>query len=262
MRQLFAIPLLAFLAAAQEPAPKKETAPKSPLAGNPGDVEIGEPGVEIKDESLAKAEVKVFDAAYAKAKHAKDFNACVDLLLGLGKKDHPLILDAAKKRATDRNIWIATAAAVCIARQKSSAPEATRCLLALVRRSRSTKVRCAAVVGLGTLGYTSAYHDAERLYKKDMGELRKACARYFGYTKAKAAFRLLAEELDEPFPEAIDSPGNPPSAWWKRRWHAWKENRKAIQWAINQLVEGETFETTTEARKWAEAHGKEHGIDW
>jgi hypothetical protein len=59
-----------------------------------------------------------------------------------------------------------------------------------------------------------------------------------------------------------NDPNNPPASWWEQRWKAWKENEKAVHWALSQLVEGETFETTIEAKKWAEAHGKDHGIEW
>jgi hypothetical protein len=90
-----------------------------------------------------------------------------------------------------------------------------------------------------------------------------AAARYFGYVKAKQAFRMLAEALDEPRPTLPpDDPANPPASYWKARWEEWSHNVPYYRWAISQIVEGETFETTAEAKKWAETHGEEHGIEW
>ena len=104
--------------------------------------------------------------------------------------------------------------------------------------------------------------DVKKQWTKSRKEPHKAAARYFGYTRAKQAFRLLAEELDEPHPSNPNDPNNPPSSWWEERWKEWKENEKAVQWALAQMVEGETFETTAEAKEWAEKSGKKHGIKW
>jgi len=185
-----------------------------------------------------------------------------ELLLKLGDKDHKRIFKEACKYVRDRDFRVATAAVVAIARQKSSADDAGKFLARILDREKRTNVLCAAMVGMGVLGYTRAYDEVKKFYRKDTGELRKAAARYFGYTKAKEAFRMLAEDLAEPVATNPNDPNNPPASWWEERWKAWKANEKAIHWALSQLVEGETFETTAEAKKWAEAHGKEHGIEW
>lgn len=262
-----ALLLVAALAAAQE-GPKNggdakaDAKPKSILDGLAGDIEIPDPGVEIKDSSVVTGEIARFQTDYKKAKKAKDDKLQAELLLKLGDKDHAKIFKEACKYVRDKNHRIATAAVVAIARQKSSADEAGKYLNRLLGREKRTNILCAAMVGMGVLGYTRAYDDVKKYFKKDMRELRKAAARYFGYTKAKAAFRLLAEELDEPVATNPNDPDNPPASWWEERWKAWKANEKAVHWALSQLVEGETFETTLEAKKWAEAHGKEHGIEW
>ena len=44
------------------------------------------------------------------------------------------------------------------------------------------------------------------------------------------------------------------------------ENRRSaiarMTTALSEIVPGETFETTAEAKQWAETQGKEHGIEW
>ena len=42
----------------------------------------------------------------------------------------------------------------------------------------------------------------------------------------------------------------------------WKENEPSVRWALSQFVEGESFETTAEAKQWAKSEGKKHGIEW
>ncbi|MHC4939700.1 MAG: HEAT repeat domain-containing protein [Planctomycetota bacterium] len=261
MRQLTAILLLAALAAA-EGDEKKPDEPKSVLDMKPGEYEIGDPGVVIEDSSVVNAEIARFNADYKKAKSAKNDERRAQLLLKLGEKDHEKIYKIATKIAKDKNYRVATAAVICIARQQGSAKKAGKYLHKLLGREKRTNVRCAAIIGLGALNYTKAYDDVKKQFKKDTGELRKASARYFGMTKAKAAFRMLAEELDEPMAKNPNDPSNPPASWWEARWHAWKANEKAIHWALSQLVEGESFETTDEAKKWAKSEGKKHGIEW
>jgi len=262
-----ALLLLALLAAAQE-GPKKEgeakepPKPKSILDGPAGSIEIPSPGIEIQDASVVTGELARFQGDYKQAKKEKNTEKCAELLLKLGDKDHAKIFKEACKYVRDRDHRIATAAVVAIARQKSSADAAGKFLQRILGREKRTNVLCAALVGMGVLEYTKAYDDAKKFFVKDTRELRKAAARYFGYTKAKDAFRLLAEQLDEPIATNPNDPNNPPASWWEERWKEWKANEKAVHWALAQLVEGETFETTLEAKKWAEAHGKEHGIEW
>jgi len=176
--------------------------------------------------------------------------------------DHPKVFKEASKYVRDKNHRVATAAIICIARQKTSGEKAAKFLHRILDKEKRTNLLCAAMVGMGVLGYDRAYDDVKKIFVKDMYEQRKAAARYFGYTKAKEAFRLLAEQLDEPVATNPNDPDNPPASVWEERWKAWKENEKAVHWAISQLVEGETFETTLEAKKWAEANGKDHGIEW
>jgi hypothetical protein len=240
----------------------KEEKPKGPLDHKPGDVVIGDPGIKIADAAVATSEIARFQADYKAARIAKDDNKRADLLLKLGEKDHPKIYKIATKIVKDKNFRVATAAVICVARQQGSAKKGGPFLQKVLKSEKRTNIRCAAIVGMGVLGYTKAFKDVRKEFRKSRTEPRKAAARYFGYTKAKEAFRLLAEELDEPRATNPNDPDNPPASVWEQRWKDWKENETAVHWALSQLVEGETFETTIEAKNWAEKSGKKHKIEW
>jgi len=243
---------------------KKQGDPQAapPKPAKAGDIEIGEPGVPIADSSVAASEVAKFQTAMKEAKRKKNEPARLELIQKLGEKDHPLIYKEATKWVKDKNYKVATAAVVAIARQKTSIKKAGPYLARVLKSAKRTNVTCAAIVGLGVLEYTKAYKDVRKQWRKTRGEPHKAAARYFGYTKAKQAFRMLAEELDEPHPTNPNDPDNPPASWWEERWKEWKENEKAIHWALSQMVPGESFETTVEAKEWVAKHGKAHGIEW
>jgi len=262
MRRVAILLLATALVAADDN--KKEGDPEAapPKPKKAGDVEIGEPGVPISDRAVAASEVARFQTAMKEAKRKKNDKRRLELVQKLGEKDHPVIYKEATKWVRDKHHRIATAAVIAVARQKSSAKKAGPFLQKVLKSDKRTNVVCAAMIGMGVLDYKRAFKDVRKQWRKSRTEPHKAAARYFGYTRAKEAFRLLAEELDEPHPSNPNDPNNPPSSWWEERWKEWKENEKSIQWALAQMVEDETFETTVEAKEWAKKHGKKHGIEW
>ena len=190
--------LLAAPHATADDDPEKAADPKAekPKPKKAGDIEIGEPGVPIADRAVAASEVAKFQSAMKEAKRKKDEKRRLELMVKLGEKDHAKIYKIATKLAKDKEFRVATAAVVCIARQKSSAKKAGKFLQKLLDREKRTNVRCAAIIGMGVLGYTKAYDDVRRLYKKDTRELRKASARYFGYTNVYLAGVFVAMAVD------------------------------------------------------------------
>ena len=237
-----------------EPAPKVEK--------GAGDVEIGDFGVPIADRAVASSEVARFQTAMKDAKRKKDDDKKVELLRKLSEKDHAVIYKELTKWVKNKDHRVATTAVIGIARQKSSAKKAGPFLQKLIGREKRTDPICAAIVGMGVLNYKRAFKDVRKYFRKTLAEPHKAAARYFGYTKAKQTFRMLAEELEAPRPSNPNDPNNPPASYWEERWKKWKANEPAIRWALAQFVEGETFETTAEAKQWAETEGKKHGIEW
>jgi len=257
MRSLVALLLLPALLLADDTKQPEEKPDKKTAA----EVEIPDPGTAIEDSAVARMEVARFEK---EMRETKDPAKEIELLERIGGFDHPDVFKAVAKRMKDKEFTVAVAAVVAVARQSTSKDAAGRALLGVVKSEKRTDVLCAAVVGMGKIGYDnkSAISEAQKLFQKDTRETHKAATRYFGFIKYKPAFRQLAEKLDEPHPANPNDPNNPPESYWKERWMEWDSNVPYTRWAISQLVDGETFETTAEAKQWAESQGKEHGIEW
>lgn len=228
----------------------------------PGGIEIPDPGTKIEDASVARREVVRFQKAMKAAKNNRGKQ--VELLQRLGDWDHPLILAEARKYVRHKDHTIAVTAVVACARQASSADKAGAALAQCLNDKR-TSVVCAALVGLGKLGYDkkSVRKKAYAFHSQSTDERHKAATRYLGYIRDKSAFRMLAEELDEPTgPANPNAPNNPPASYWKEKWIEWSRNVYYTRWALSRIVPGETFETAQEAKMWAEQEGRKHGIEW
>jgi HEAT repeat protein len=254
-----AIPLLLLFPLASATGDESPKPPdEKPQAIRYGEVEPGEPGTKIEDAAVARDKAARFEA---ELRAASDERAEAELVRKLGEWDHPEILKALVRRLADKNRFVAIEAALACARQRDAA-KAGPALHRALQFEKRPDVVCAQLVALGKLGYAKAYKDAEKWFRKDTTETHKAAVRYFGMIGAKEAFRMLAEKLEEPKPARIDDPKNPPASWWKERWEEWNSNLPYVKKALSQIVPGETFDTLSEAQKWAEQHGKEHGIKW
>ena len=260
MKLLVALVLLPGLLLAQ--AAEKNTEPGPEKRKTAGEIEIPDPGIPVEDPNVARAELARFQQAFRKAKN--DPGARVELLGKIGGFDHRSIYREVSKHVKSKEYQVAVAAAVAVARQSTSRDKAAKLLFKVAGKDKRTNVVCAALVGMGKLEFLdkSSYKLAENLFKMDRRERRKAATRYLGYVRAKQAFKLIAEQLDEPAPKDPDDPLNPPAAWWKERWEEWQSNLPYYQWALSRIVPGETFETMREAKEWAESEGKQHGIKW
>ncbi len=257
MRRFAILLLLPAVALAEDEKPAAEQPKKKTAA----EIEIPDPGTAVEDAAVARGEIARFEK---EMKEAKDPAKEVLLLERLGGWDHPDVLKAAAKYLKDKEVTVAVAAAVAVARQGKSKDAAGKILLGVLKTEKRTDVICAAFVGMGKLGFDNkaAISEAQKLFQRDTRETHKAATRYFGYIKWKPAFRQLAEKLDEPHAANPNDPNNPPESWWKERWMEWSGNVPYTRWALSQLVEGETFETTAEAKQWAEAEGRKHDIEW
>jgi len=264
MKYLLAVLLLGFLPGAlvfADDKPGEKEKPKEPKA-KAGDIEFGGAGVKIQDAAVARQEIARFKAEFKAAK--KNEHKRAELLGRLGKWDHPEILKLARKQISDKSHIVAVAAVRVCVRQTSDKKKTGSVLLRALGKEKRTAVRCALLVGMGYLGFQNkkAKKEAEKFFRRDTTETHKAATRYLGYIKAKDAFRMLAEKLDEPRSKSPNDPNNPPASYWKERWEEWNVNVKWTRWAISQLVEGETFESMDEAKDWAKAEGRKHGIEW
>ncbi len=258
------LPLLLFASLTRaEDAPVEGDAKKT----GPGDIKIEEPGAPIDDKKVAKDYATRFRE---KMKAAKTPEERVKLLTELGEYDHPEIYRAASKYAKNKSEAVAVAAIVTCARQSKSKARAGGFLFKAVGTEKRPAVVCALVVGIGHLGYDkkNAYKLAEKLFRRDTTETHKAAVRYFGYIKAKAAFRMLAESLDEPknttAPQGRKKSPVLSEEDRKKLWYEWKAAVPHVRWALSEIVPGETFDSTAEAKMFVAEDGvkKKFGINW
>ena len=257
MRLLLVVPLAAawlFAQGAETETKKKE---KEKYV-KPADRDLEEPGVKIEDSKVARQKVSAFEKEF---KAIKNDMKQAELVQTLGQWDHPLILKKAQSLIRSKNRFVAVEAVFVCARQ-GDGKKVGKTLHGLLKREKRTDIVCGLLVSLGKIGYTTAFKDAESYYRRDTKDTHRAATRYFGFIKSKKAFRLLAEKLDYPRPKDIDDPNNPPASWWAERFKEWELTVPFTKWAINQLVPGETFDSTREAKEWAIANGKKHKIKW
>ena len=251
--------ILAVLLLAAPGLAKKDDKPKKPT---PGEIQIDDPGATIEDPAVAKREVERFEA---RMKAAADDAARIKHLTKLGGWDHPDVFRAASRYIRDRSEPVAIAAVVACARQGESAAKAGPYLFRAIGREKREAVVCALWIGAARLGYDKkpGYNGATKVLQKEKGEVLKAATRYLGYIKAKQAFRMLAERLAEPtYSRPSGDARKMSDAFWRALHDSWEANRPHVQWALAQLVPGESFETKEEARQWARSEGKKHGIRW
>jgi len=257
MRLLLVVPLAAawlFAQGAETETKKKE----EKKYVKPADRDLDEPGVKIEDSKVARQRVSQFEKQF---KTIQNNMKQAELVQTLGQWDHPLILKKAQSLIKSKNRFVAVEAVFVCARQ-GDGKKVGKTLQGILKREKRTDIVCAILVSLGKIGYTAAYKNAVLYYQRDTKDTHRAATRYFGFIKAKRAFRLLAEKLDYPKPKNIDDPDNPPASWWEERHKEWELSVPFTKWAINRLVPGETFDSTREAREWALANGKKHKIKW
>ncbi|MFQ5844122.1 MAG: hypothetical protein ACE5JG_03960, partial [Planctomycetota bacterium] len=190
MRVLGALLLLPALLGADE-------GPLGKPREGPGAIQIEDPGPVMVDAAVAKQTAARF-RDQMKAAHSPEDKSRV--LLKLGDWNHREIYKAAARYLRSKDERVAVAAVVVCGRQSACRKQAGAALLKQLHREKRESVACALLVGLGRLGRDgkAAYKAAREIFEKDTSEKHKAAARYFGYIRAKTAFRMLAEKLDEP----------------------------------------------------------------
>lgn len=113
-----------------------------------------------------------------------------------------------------------------------------------------------------------AYREVRKLWQRLVGDPQDENApgmvelcRYARETKDKRMCRLLAEEIDTPMATDVNSPSNPPAAWWERRWKMWREYHAEAVEAL-EAITGQTFKTTQDAKEWFHANESRFGFRW
>lgn len=118
----------------------------------------------------------------------------------------------------------------------------------------SPPVLAAVIAGLSRCGYRArdwsridSLFEAE--YSPERVPVQEAVLDLVTAHAEKQALDLLLRNLDEPIPEDVDSPTNPPAAYWEGRWKAWRAWRSRVQGALFAIT-GQRFSTAREAKNW------------
>ncbi len=126
-----------------------------------------------------------------------------------------------------------------------------------------------AVTGLrGTELSDADVKEVQSLWRATVGDPQEANAPalidicvYVRRVKDKRLCRQLAEEIDQPMATAPNSPTNPPAEWWERRWKLWKPVYAEAVESLEVLT-GQSFKSTEEARDWLRDNEREFGFRW
>ncbi|MCB9881521.1 MAG: HEAT repeat domain-containing protein [Planctomycetes bacterium] len=214
-----------------------------------------------KDE--ARDMLKDFKKGYGKKSSLGERLRAVEKL---GKKRHEkFVSELSKVLDKDPDGLVRAEAAKSMAAQRS--PKAGAALLDALKKVDTEKdqvVLLAILENLVDVGYSSRFFDPLStmfLNEKTTASVQQKIIQVFDQVKEKRAFRLLVDHLDEPIPEDVDDPSNPPAAWWEARWKRWSVWRYDVRKALKNLT-GIRLENSKLYRKWAELEGKEQGFEY
>jgi hypothetical protein len=139
-----------------------------------------------------------------------------------------------------------------------------------VRKDRP-RAHAAVIESLGKIGNRKVEGEVYKLFKSfDHEDLGRACVRYFGTIKTKdySIVRTLCEKLAAPEPGNVDSPSNPPAAYWESQWKNWSAIRRDVSWALQEITgqvwrptEGEHPGDSRVALEYVKEHKKELGLE-
>ncbi|GAB4136969.1 MAG: hypothetical protein Fur0037_01850 [Planctomycetota bacterium] len=246
---MFAAVSLAFAAAAmafQEPKP----------AAEPADKEAPEQP-RLYTSSQARTALREFTRAMrAKAPIAARLAA----LDALGRGAHEsLVKPLARVVASDKSTLVRRRASVLLGMQPGAAAAIAR-LLEDRSLSDEPTVQADLVAAIARAGYEPKHWATlEKLFEKDYAAdrilLQERILLLAAAKREKQAISLLLRNLDEPLPENVDAPDNPPRDYWEARWKAWRSFRGKVKDALF-AVTGQRFGSAREAKEWLEKNGK------
>ena len=237
-------------------------------AKKPGALQIPDPGTEGRGKRRSRgSRVARFQKAWkANKKNSEELIKAIDAPRASGTTPRSS-RSSSRSIVSHKDHTVAVAAVVAVARQTTSPKKAPSTLMRALKKEKRTRGHLrGSRWGSASLGYQEGKtrsSSRRKHHRKDTSEKpqgRGALLRLHQVQGRRSV--CLAEHLDEPYPENVNSPSNPPASWWEERFKEWQSNVPFTRWAIAQLVEGETFESESEAKQWAESEGGKHGIAW
>ena len=159
--------------------------------------------------------------------------------------------------AGDKSVLVRNRAAEALSLQpaKQAQPAILKLLEGKGRQGKpAPPVMVSLVDGLSRVGYRPKdWKLLEKMFERDYAAervpLQEAVINLVIAHKETQAIDMLLENLDEPAPEDVDSPSNPPASYWEARWKAWRVWRPRVKEAVFVLT-GQKFSTAQEARNW------------
>jgi len=245
--------------------------------------EAGEEAAEAEDgiARLTDEEAKPLEKELTRAAKRRKFQEVIPVLDEVGERWHPCFQKPLLKMLTHESTRVALRAAEMLSWQKpENAKDAKKLGKAIWKKSFTDRKnhKRYTVQGAGALAAAAVeggvpldnnrFKDVERLWRTVVGDPREANApaiisvcEYVRLTEDKRLCRQLAEEIDEPGATAVNSPTNPPAAWWERRWKMWKQYKADVVETLEDLTE-QSFKDTASAKAWFKENEKEFGFRW
>jgi hypothetical protein len=242
--------LLSSFAPAQQPAP-------TPKADEPP------PPLPALDDKEAAERVADFKRLYTKS---ADLGRRIEAVKKLSThRSERLAAELQKVVLADPNPIVRAEAAKSLGRQDGAKAKAgiSACLKGLQGEEQQV-VMLALLDSLLLEAYEPAYFEIlEPLFEKEATQpaVQQRIVRLFGKGKEKRAFRLLVDNLNEPAPENVDDPANPPASYWEMRWKKWDVWRLDVAKALKELT-GVEFKEKKFYREWAKGEGKKLGFKY
>ncbi len=141
----------------------------------------------------------------------------------------------------------------------SDQPEmsAHKTILKLLKKADLTsnpQVEAGLITALSRAGYVAKdWPSIKDVFESDYDNERipvhEAVLKLVTEHKESQAIPMLLRNLEEPNPENVEIAENPPTAYWKARWHAWAVWKGQVKDALFTIT-GQRFSTAKEALSW------------
>lgn len=244
--------LLGGIAAAQQPPPAP--APKA---------EEPPPPLPVLDDKEAAERIADFKRAYTKS---ADLGRRLEGVKKIAThRNERFAIELQKITLADPNPIVRAEAAKALGRQDG--PKAKVGIVACLKGLQAAEQQVVLLALLDALqhgAYDPAYFDVlAPLFDKESTQpaVQQRIVRLFGKGQEKRAFRLLVDNLNEPIPENVDDPSNPPASYWEMRWKKWDVWRLDVAKALKDLT-GVEFKEKKFYKEWAKGEGKKLGFKY
>lgn len=220
--------------------------------------------VPVADRQEEKDMLRQFKDLYAKKKAALAQRLQGIELLAT-KQSEKFVLELKKVIDRDPEQLVRAEAAKVLGKQRFDKTNAV--VLASLEKAREKQdqiVSLALLDAVEELGYDRKYFDElSKLFEAETTEARvqQRIVKLFDTAKDKQAFKLLVDNLDEPYPDDIHGADNPPAEYWERRWKNWSVWKTDVAAALKNLT-GVEFKEAEFYKRWVRKEGKKLGLDY